>query len=105
MYARVGSYISGGDHIFQGGVIYFRGGDRMFQGGGSDIFLGGGSDIFLGESDIFGGGSDFFWGDHIFFWGDHIFLAAMIYFSGVPILPKGSHESGRPMNRNTPLLY
>ena len=51
------------DQIFQGGIIYFRGG-----------------------SDMFG--------------GDQIFLAWMIYFSAVRILPKGSHKSGGPINRN-----
>ena len=39
--------------------------------------------------------------DQIFFWGDQLFLAGVIYFSGVRILPKGSHKSGGPINRNT----
>ena len=40
----------GWDHIFQGGIIYFRGGSYILGGGGSDIF--GGVDVFQRGSDI-----------------------------------------------------
>ena len=66
-----------GDHMFQGGVIFFRGWDQIFLEG--IIYFRGGSDIF---------------------WGDQIFLAGMMNFSGVRILPKGSHKSGGAINRN-----
>ena len=82
IYSRGGSYILGGDRIFQGGIRYFRGGSYIL--GGDRIFQGG-IRYFRGESDIFGG---------FFFFGGHD-----IFQRGSDIA-EGTLKSGGAINRN-----